>query len=151
MKRGNPLTSGMVVSKIYEVANATGRVDCQCLTQWIDILRKRPGDEVFDALIGVFCKADRKDGYGAQEYAGRILIAVKPPCSRDIQDVIKRTLATWDLSVEQLPWYFSDVAGLEAVLRALDGLDTQVSSKQEQDAIRTFRFWLGARRDHMPE
>lgn len=143
-----PWTSGIVVSKIYDAADATGRVDHQRLTQWIEILRQRPADEVFEALIGVFCNVHREDKlFVAQEYAGRILLALKPPCSRDIQDVIKRTLATWDLSVEQLPWYFSDVVGLEAVLRALDVLDAQVSSQQERDAIRTFRFWLRAHRD----
>jgi len=143
-----PLTSGIVVSKIYDAARATGRVDRQRLTQWIEILRQRPEDEVFDALIGVFCNVDREDKYFvAQEYAGRILLALKPPCSRDIQDVIKRTLATWDLSVEQLPWYFAEIVGLEAVLRVLDVLDTQVSSQQERDAIRTFPFWLCVQRD----
>jgi hypothetical protein len=143
-----PWTSGIVVSKIYDAADTTGRVDRQRLTQWIEILRQRPGDEVFEALIGVFCNVHREDKlFVAQEYAGRILLALKPPCSRDIQDVIKRTLATWDLSVEQLPWYFAEIVGLEAVLRVLDVLDTQVSSQQERDAIRTFRFWLRVQRD----
>lgn len=146
-------TSDTVVSKIYDAADATGRVDRQRLTQWIDMLRQRPGDEVFEALIGVFCNVDREatldhvdKRYVDQEYAGRILLAVKPPCSRDIQDVIKRTLATWDLSVEQLPWYFEAVAGREAVLQALDTLSTQVCSDHEQRGIDTFRFWLRARK-----
>jgi|SRR5215467_10556981 len=143
-----PWTSGIVVTKIYDAVDATGRVDHQRLTQWIDILRQRPGDEVFDALIGVFCNVDREDKRLVdQEYAGRILLTLKPPCSRNIEDVIKRMLARWDLSVEQLPWYFSDVVGVQKVLLALDALDTQVSSQQERDAIRTFRFWLGVKRD----
>src|SRR5215469_2396040 len=143
-----PWTSGMVVSKLYDAVDATSRVDTQRLNQWIDILRQRPGDEVFEALLGVFCNADRGDKrFVDQEYAGRILLALKPPCSQDVQAVIKRTLSTWDFSVEQLPWYFSDVIGREAVLRILDVLDTQVRSQQERDAIRTFRFWLRAQRD----
>jgi hypothetical protein len=142
-----PWTSGVVVSKLYRAVDATSRVDTQRLNQWIDILRQRPGDEVFEALLGVFCNADRGDKrFVDQEYAGRILLALKPPCSQDFQAVIKRTLSTWDVSVEQLPWYFSDVIGREAVLRVLDMLDTKECSRQERDAIHPFRFWLSGTR-----
>ena len=143
-----PLTSGIVVSKIYDAVDATGRVDDQRLTQWIDALRQRPGHEVFEALIGVFCNTDRGDRrFVDQEYAGRMLLALEPPCTQDIQDVIRRALPTWDRSVEQLPWYFSDVVGSAVVLRALDVLDPQMCSQQERDALRSFRFWLRAKRD----
>ena len=135
--------------KLYHAVDATGRIDYQRIRQWIELLRHRPAGEVFDALVGVFCNTDRPTRrFLDQEYAGRILLAVKPPCSQDIQSVIKRTLATWDISIEQLPFYFSDVFGTEAVLQALDALDRIDNSQQEQKAIRTFRFWLHAQRDN---
>lgn len=77
-----------------------------------------------------------------QEYAGRLLLSLIPPCPPDVQTVIKRTLPTWDLSVEQLPMYFEAAIGREAVLQALDMLGSQGSSEQEQRTIETFRFWL---------
>jgi hypothetical protein len=60
----------MVVSKVYEAVDTTERLDEQRLGQWLEILRHRPGDEAFNALIGVFCNAERRaSGYLDQEYA----------------------------------------------------------------------------------
>ena len=145
------MTSGMVVSKLYETVDSTGRggrrrLDAQRLEQWLGVLRRRPAVEAFEALIGVFCNASRPPDsrYLDQEYAGRLLLSLNPPCPPDVQAVIKRTLATWDLSVEQLPMYFEAAIGRKAVLQALDMLDSQGSSEQEQRTIETFRFWLHA-------
>jgi len=136
----------MVVSRLYEAVDSIGRLDEQRLEQWLEVLRRRPGDEAFNALIGVFCNTARPASrYLDQEYAGRLLLALKPPSPLDIQAVIKSVLPTWDLSVEQLPWYFEAVIGREPVLQALDGLRTQVCTEQEHRANETLRFWLYAR------
>jgi len=143
----NLMNSEMVVSKLYETVDSTGRLDAQRLEQWLGVLRRRPAVEAFEALVGVFCNASRPDSrYLDQEYAGRLLLSLNPPSPPDVQAVIKRTLPTWDLSVEQLPMYFEAAIGREAVLQALDMLCSQGSSEQEQMAIETFRFWLRARR-----
>ena len=142
------MTSEMVVSKLYETVDSTGRLDAQRLEQWLSILRRRPAVEAFEALIGVFCNANRPASrYLDQEYAGRLLLSLNLPSPPDMQAVIKSTLPTWDLSVEQLPMYFEAAIGREAVLQVLDMLGSQGSSEQEQRAIETFRFWLRARRD----
>lgn len=80
--------------------------------------------------------------YLDQEYAGRLLFALKPPCPLDIAATIKRVLPTWDYSVEQLPQYFDAAVGRERVLEALDALGSCCSSEEEQRAIETFRYWL---------
>jgi hypothetical protein len=139
-------TSETVVSKLYETVDTTQRFDGQRLEQWLSVLRRRTGDEVFAALIGVFGSVDRPQSrYLDQEYAGKLLLALKPPCSSDVAATIKQILPTWDYSIEQLPWYFEAVVGREVVLRALDTL-RQCSSEEEQRAIETFRYWL--RRTH---
>jgi hypothetical protein len=146
--RRNLMTSEMVVSRLYETVDSTGRLDAQRLEQWLGVLRRRPAVEAFEALIGVFFDANRPDSrYLDQEYAGRLLLSLKLPSPLDAQAVIKRTLPTWDLSVEQLPMYFEAAMGREDVVQALDMLGSQGSSEQEQRAIETFRFWLHARRD----
>ena len=49
----------MVVSKLYEAVDTIEKLDEQRLEQWLEILRRRPGDEAFNALIGVFSNAAR--------------------------------------------------------------------------------------------
>jgi hypothetical protein len=136
-------TSETVVSKLYEAVDTTQRFDRQRLEQWLSVLRRRTGDEVFAALIGVFGSVDRPQSrYLDQEYAGKLLLALKPPCSSDVAATIKQILPTWDYSIEQLPRYFEAVVGREVVQRALDTLRSQCSSEEGQRAIKTFRYWL---------
>jgi len=136
-------TGYTVVLKLYEAVDTARRVDTQKLEQWISVLRRRPGDEVFNALIGVFRSTDRcRNRYLDQEYAGRLLLALEPPCPVDIEATIKHVLPTWDYSVEQLPQYFDGAVGRERVLQALDALRSCCSSEEEERAIKTFRYWL---------
>ena len=148
-------TSGTVVLKLYETVDAARRVDAQRvdaqrLEQWLSVLRRRPVDEVFSALIEVF-RERRPTPHPFnldQEYAGRLLLALKPPCPLDIEATIKRVLPTWDYSVEQLPQYFDAAVGRERVLQALDALRSGCASEEEQRAIETFRYWLRTPNSH---
>lgn len=136
-------TSKTVVSKLYETVDATQRFDAQRFEQWLSVLRRRAGGEVFDALIGVFGSVDRPHSrYIDQEYAGALLLALRPPCPSDVVATIRQILPTWDYSVEQLPRYFEAAVGREVVLRALETLRSQCRSEEEQRAIETFRYWL---------
>jgi hypothetical protein len=144
-KPGTPMpwTSETVVLKIYETVDVTRRFDVQRLEQWLSVLRRRPGDEVFSALFGVFRSIDRpRTRYLDQEYAGHLLVSLKPPCPPDVEGTIKRVIGNWDYSIEQLPWYFVAAVGRDAILRVLDRLLTQCTSEEELRANETFRYWI---------
>ena len=49
----------------------------------------------------------------AQEYAGQLLMKIKPRCPDELDYVLRRLLPKWDRSVEQLPWYLAEVFGRE--------------------------------------
>ncbi len=137
--------SKTIVRRIYAAVDDLQRMDEQRLKQFIAAMRCRPAEEAFDALIGVFADSSREQTrYLDQEYAGRLLLAVQPPCACDVRNVVRRVLRTWDVSVEQLPLYFEAVAGRDAVLQALQHLENQPLSEGEQHAIRSFRYWLHA-------
>jgi hypothetical protein len=55
------MNSEMVVSKLYETVDSTGRLDAQRLEQWLGVLRRRAAVEAFEALVGVFCNGSRPD------------------------------------------------------------------------------------------
>ena len=139
-------TSDTVVSKIYETADGTNRFDAQRLEQWLAILRRRPPEETLQALLGVFVNSTRtQTRYLDQQYAGHLLMALQPPCAVDVDALIRPTLATWDPSVEQLPWYFDAVLGRELFLRSLDSLAELDLSQEERTALVTLQYWLRAR------
>jgi hypothetical protein len=48
------LTSQDIVDKFYHAVDTTHRLDAQRVRQWLGVLRRRPVEEVFQGLFGVF-------------------------------------------------------------------------------------------------
>jgi len=87
--------SKTIVRKMYEAVDDLRRLDKQRLQHYIAALRCRPGEEVFDTLMAVFSDPNREQTrYLDQEYTGRLLFALQPPCPSDVGNVIHRILAT---------------------------------------------------------
>lgn len=109
----------------------------------LDSLRRDFGDQaLFDALFSAFTQRPPVP-YAEQEAPGDYLLELKPRGAQDLQRLIRASLAGWNLSIEQLPFYFRDTYGMEPVLRVLDALDEEPSlAVEEREALRTYRFWL---------
>jgi hypothetical protein len=100
-------------------------------------------DLLFDALFGVF--AGGSHSLQDQQLAGRYLIQLHPNCHLPLALAVRRSLAHWNLSVEELPVYFWRVFGRDAVSEALLALEIEgVLADSELRAIQTYRFWLRA-------
>jgi hypothetical protein len=138
-----------VLIRLYDFVEANEKaglnklVDKKRFRQWLEVLRQRPTDEVFEALIGVFCQRN----YFAQQCAGELLLELNPPCPVPAQEAIRRVLPTWNASVEEVPLYFAGCMGLEAFRAALEDIEFEVSSERERRAIDTFRYWIWGSRE----
>jgi hypothetical protein len=99
------------------------------------------GDQLlFDSLFGVFTEART---YPEQQIAGRHLLELQPACSVALEQAIRLSLPNWNLSVEEVPFYFCRVFGRDSVLEALDAIDRGVDlSETDRNSIQTYRFWL---------
>ena len=109
----------------------------------LEALRRDSGDQtLFDSLFSAFTQQPPVP-LAEQETPGDYLLELKPRTVQDLQSLIRDSLAGWNLSIEQVPFYFRDTYGIGAVLRALDSLDSQPGFvDQEREALRAFRFWL---------
>lgn len=95
--------------------------------------------EVYFGIMATF----RVPRFGPQEVAGRLLIGIKPRPRQSLETIVRDLLPTWDLSVEELPWYLAEKFGANELRATLDALEVEDSrTEQELVAIRTFRFWL---------
>jgi hypothetical protein len=99
---------------------------------------------LYDALVGVVKESSRPDTrYADQEAAGGMLWALKPHCSRELREEIASLMATYDVSVEEIPWYYADVFGVEAVVHAVaELLQQEEVLPTDIKALQTWRFWL---------
>jgi hypothetical protein len=81
-----------------------------------------------------------------QETLAKHLFEMKPRGTGELIGLIRGSLAGWNASVEQLPFYFRDTYGSKEVELALNSLDSETGlSESEREAMRAFRYWLGIR------
>ncbi len=107
-------------------------------------LMQLPPAQRGEALLEVFtAAAPTADPYGNQQTAGRLLIAVRPQCSQPLEHLLRSVAATWNVSVEELPFYLRDVFGHDAVVEAADRVARDYAAEsREADAMATVRWWL---------
>lgn len=109
----------------------------------LDALRRDFGDQaLFDALFSAFTQRPPVP-CGEQEAPGDYLLELKPRGAQNLQSLIRASLAGWNLSIEQLPFYFRDTYGVELVRLEIERLDLDTSlDADERKALDTYRWWL---------
>jgi len=109
----------------------------------LEALRRDFGDQaLFDALFSAFTQ-NPPVPCADQEAPGGYLLELKPKGAQGLRALIRASLPGWNLSIEQLPFYFRDTYGLEQVLLALESLVSEPGvTPQERQALQAHRFWL---------
>ncbi len=137
-----PMTNWLapeIAARITAAADNYSPSNPQQLKQLHTALCRAEPREVYFGIMAVFLTPR----FGPQEVAGRLLIGIKPRPREPLEEIIRDVLGTWDLSVEQLPWYLAEKFGGSEVLNTLAALEGEgTRTEQELVAIGTFRFWL---------
>ncbi len=109
----------------------------------LDALRRDFGDQaLFDALFSAFTQRPPVP-CGEQEAPGDYLLELKPRGAQNLQSLIRASLLGWNLSIEQLPFYFRDTYGIEVVRLAIERLNLDAGlDADERKALDTYRWWL---------
>ncbi len=114
----------------------------QAIQHLVRKLRKCETTILRDALLSVF-EDESPERFAAQEVAGGILWLLRPPYDRDISSDLNRLLPNWDVSVEELPWYLAEAAGIDAVRTAAKARLVAELSDDTKKRLETVLFWLG--------
>ena len=97
--------------------------------------------QCFSVLAEPFVEGSAQSERGnAQEYAGRLLLRLKPEPPYDAKETTRVLLSHWDVSVEQVPWYLETVLGEVGLRESLVELERDAEiSGHVADSV---RFWL---------
>ena len=131
-----------IFEKVIEVADKYGPRNPQQIKQFNTILRKCDKTEVFEGLYRVFLFDDSPKKFERQQLAGVLLFKTKPRVHVDLAERISLLLETWDVSVEEVPWYFAELCGVEKVNIAIGKVRNYTLSKNERTALDTIEWWL---------
>ncbi len=132
-----------VIQRIYGCVDRYGGVNPQQYSQVESVLQKLDSAEVFEILYTVLTNVNRPaTRFADQEFAGRLLLALQPPCTLEPTQAIQNLLECYNLSIEEVPWYFARQYGKSIVLEILEKLKTEVVCGQQQQSIETWKWWL---------
>ena len=102
-------------------------------------LKKEDSEIVLDALLSIFF-LENHDSY--QAAAGGLLWKLKPKYKRNLRDDILQSLKGWNVSIEELPWYFAEMTGVEEVRKVVETLLTESLKDVEKRELKTYLYWL---------
>ena len=74
-----------------------------------------------------------------------MLFKIRPGLRLDLVQIIKNCLFTYNLSIEEQPFYLRGMCGIERVKLAISEVEEISLFEQEKIILNTFKFWLGLR------
>lgn len=94
---------------------------------------------VLNGLLATF----EERSYTAHEVACAVLWAYEIPYTRDLASDLPRILDSWDVSVEELPFYLVEACGRQAVEEALARIqDFPNQSPSMKQKVETMHYWM---------
>ena len=102
-------------------------------------LRESQEQDVFEALFSYACLRHAPPDT-SPDFAAQLLFTIRPACSMPCREAIWTVVTSeWDVSVEEIPWYFAYAFGTKAVYKVLEELE-QIESVQKSREAR--KAWV---------
>lgn len=131
-----------IIEKVRHSADRYGSSNQQQLKRLTDSLCKLSEREIFFGLFSFFSDPDLQGFYDRQQLAGTLLYKLRPSCPLALDGAIYAMPAHWDLSIEEVPWYFCSVFGKDTVQKFLEDLISDVEAGGVKKSFETLLFWV---------
>ena len=132
----------IIIEKIRSSADRYGATNPQQLKQLMFGCEKSPETEVFYGLFSFFYDPSLQENkYERQQLSGTILLSLAPSSPLALDGSIYAAATIWDLSIEELPWYWCKIFGKEAVANFLENHISDCTDKHVIKSFETMLFW----------
>jgi len=139
-----------IVQRIYGSIDRYGEINPQQYRQIKFVLQRTNSEDVFQILYSILTDQSRPNTrFADQEFAGRLLLSLNPNCTMDPLEAIRELVKWYDLSVEEIPWYFAQRYGVKAVREILAKLRSETQDDEERRNIDTWDWWLTGSREQL--
>jgi hypothetical protein len=102
-----------------------------------------PAPVIFDALFPIAVR-EQGPGSGPVAMSAYALHALNPSCPLPVDDAVSSLLPSWDISIEEMPWYLAKQFGRDAVLASVERLRARESEKTALTRLSTIEYWVAA-------
>jgi len=138
-----PKTSEDFILEFYHSIDLIDTLGDLRIRQFITRLEKVADTIIFNGIIKIFEDTSReKTLYLDQKYAGIILQKIIPKTEIDLTDILNSTVANWNKSVEEFPFWIRENYGIINVKAKIIDFERQDLSDLQKDKIKTIKWWL---------
>ena len=131
-----------IIEKVRNSADVYGASNPQQQKELVFSCKKAKEREVFFGLFSFFYDASLQNNqYERQQLAGTILFAIQPSSPLALDASVYAAAKHWDLSVEELPWYWCKVFGKTSVMNLLIELIPACVENELRTSVKTMLFW----------
>jgi len=75
--------------------------------------------------------------------AARVLYKLNVRCPITCSAAVSELLSSWDVSLEEVPFYLAKQFGASEVLRVVGELEASISLPDQKASLGTVRYWMG--------
>ncbi|WP_445458003.1 hypothetical protein [Flavobacterium sp. HNIBRBA15423] len=138
-----PKTSEDFILEFYHSIDLIDTLGDLRIRQFITRLEKVDDTIIFNGIIKTFEDTSReKTLYLDQKYAGIILQKINPKTEIDLTYILNSTIANWNKSVEEFPFWIKENYGMINVKAKIIDFERQDLSDLQKDKIKTIKWWL---------
>ncbi|MCU7845080.1 MAG: hypothetical protein KZQ93_14720 [Candidatus Thiodiazotropha sp. (ex Monitilora ramsayi)] len=131
-----------VIEKVSNAADVHGSSNPQQQKQLIFSCKKAKEQEIFFGLFSFFYDSSLQTNQSErQELAGTILYSVLPSSPLTLDASVYAAAKYWDLSVEELPWYWCKIFGKSTVMNFITELIPDCKDDELKNSLETMLFW----------
>jgi hypothetical protein len=107
---------------------------------FVDELRQLRHEDQFRLLWPIAIAAQEEGNLSSP--AAALLLELNPPCPLPIANAVVEILTSWDVSIEEVPWYLARQFGRTAVAQAAADLKSSRLDPVERQTLDTIVYWV---------
>ena len=139
----------IIIEKVISAADKHGASNPQQQKQLIFGCNNTPEREVFFGLFSFFYDDSLQENkFERQQLAGTILYSVLPDSPLALDGSIYGADKKWNLSVEELPWYWCKKFGKSRVVELLTETIGSCADPDLEKSLKTMLFWANNYEDN---
>ncbi|MEH0154240.1 hypothetical protein V6R21_08845 [Limibacter armeniacum] len=135
-----PQTAIDIQNEVLNSLNVFPKVGHLRLRQLINILPTVSDDIIVEGVVKVL--ESNRTHYLAQQFCGKILSSVQPRTDMELQDILYRTLESWNNNILEFPAWMIQNYGLRHVKITLDDMEGEDLSPNESESLEALKAYL---------
>ena len=110
---------------------------------WAELVASVRSENSPDHFHAIFAHAVERQAIGSAVFdAAKLLYEANISCRLPCHSAIEALIPSWDISIEEVPWYLTNQFGKDEMFNCLDIILAESPAERASVTLRTIRYWV---------